>query len=109
MQFDPSRGTEIRKTRPALIVSGTLFNMERTKVTVLPFTAARIHDPRVSPAVVVVPSSPQNGLTVDGLLVCVDPNTFDKGRLIRQLGQLETSLLRQAQAILKRYLSLEQN
>jgi hypothetical protein len=36
--FDPSKGTEIRKTRPALIVSGTLFNQRRSKVTVLPFT-----------------------------------------------------------------------
>lgn len=107
VQFDPSVGTEIRKTRPALIVSGTLFNAQRTKVTVLPFTSAQPTDPRVSPAIVVVPTSAQNGLTVDSLLVCIDPTTFDKGRLLRQLGQLEADLLKQAQAILRRYLSLE--
>jgi len=40
-KFDPSVGTEIRKTRPALVISGTLFNERRSKVTVLPFTSAR--------------------------------------------------------------------
>lgn len=37
--FDPSVGTEIRKTRPAVIISGTPFN-QRSKVTVLPITSA---------------------------------------------------------------------
>ncbi len=29
--FDSSIGTEIRKTRPALVVSGTVFNSQRIK------------------------------------------------------------------------------
>jgi mRNA interferase MazF len=29
VNFDPSIGTEIRKTRPAMIISGTLFNQRR--------------------------------------------------------------------------------
>ncbi len=37
--FDPSVGTEIRKTRPAVIISGTAFN-QRSKVTVVPITSA---------------------------------------------------------------------
>ena len=51
-RFDPSVGTEIRKTRPALVISGTLFNERRSKVTVLPFTSARPHDPRISAAAI---------------------------------------------------------
>jgi mRNA interferase MazF len=103
--FDPSLGTEIRKTRPALVVSGTVFNIQRSKVTVLPFTSARPNDPRISPAVVEVPSSAQNGLSVDSLLVCVEPMTFDKMRLIQRMGELEAELVQQAQSILQRYLS----
>ncbi len=106
VRFDPSVGSEIRKTRPALVISGTVFNAQRSKVTVLPFTSARPSDPRISAAVVVVPSSTQNGLSVDSLLVCVEPMTFDKARLMQRLGQLETELLNQAQAILQRYLGL---
>lgn len=106
VRFDPSVGTEIRKTRPALIISKTVFNAQRSKVTVLPFASARLSDPRISPAVVVVPLSTQTGLSVNSLLVCVEPMTFDKARLVQQLGQLETELLNQAQAILQRYLGL---
>jgi len=56
--------------------------------------------------VVTVFLSPQNGLSVDSLLVCVEPMTFDKVRLIQWLGELEPELLQQAQNILRRYLSL---
>ena len=105
-RFDPSVGTEIRKTRPALVISGTLFNERRSKVTVLPFTSARVHDPRISAAAILVSASPQNGLDADSLLVCVDPMTFDKTRLVQQVGQLESELFSQAQEILQRYLEL---
>ncbi|TAE53158.1 MAG: type II toxin-antitoxin system PemK/MazF family toxin [Nostocales cyanobacterium] len=107
--FDPSVGTEIQKTRPALIISGTLFNNQRTKVTVLPFTSAKFNNSRISPAVVEVPASAQNGLSVDSLLICVEPMTFDKVRLTQQLGDLETELLEQGQTILRSYLSLNNN
>jgi mRNA interferase MazF len=106
VRFEPSVGTEIRKTRPTLVISETVFNARRSKVTVLPFTSARLSDPRISPAVVVVPSSTQNGLSVDSLLVCVEPMTFDKVRLVQRLGELEPELLTQAQVILQRYLGL---
>lgn len=106
VEFDPAVGTEIQKTRPALVVSGSEFNAKRSKVTVLPFTSVRLDDPRISRAVVIVPSSIQNGLSVDSLLVCVELKTFDKVRFLRFLGQLEDELLEQTQNILRRYLSL---
>ena len=36
MEFDPSVGTEIRKTRPAVVVSNDKANSRTTKVTVVP-------------------------------------------------------------------------
>lgn len=101
VSFDPSVGTEIQKTRPALVISGSTFNVRRSKVTVLPFTSKRPSDPRISPALVEVLSSAQNGLSVDSLLLCVCPATFDKVRLVRHLGWLEDELLEQAQDILR--------
>ena len=106
VRFDPSIGTEIRKTRPALVISGTAFNIPRSKVTVLPFTSAKVEEQRISPAVVYVPASAKNGLATDSLLVCVDLMTFDKARLVQQVGELETNLLNQTQVIVKRYLDL---
>jgi mRNA interferase MazF len=87
-------------------VSGTVFNEKRTKVTVLPFTSSRPNDPRISPAVVSVNASEENGLAVDSLLVCIEPMTFDKARLSKYLGQLEAELVQQVQTVLKRYLVL---
>jgi len=33
VRFEPSVGTDFRKTRPALVISGSVFNARRTKVT----------------------------------------------------------------------------
>jgi mRNA interferase MazF len=106
ISFDPSVGTEIRKTRPGVIISGTVFNERRSKVTVLPFTSARFNDSRLSPAVVSVTASQENGLAADSLLVCIEPMNFDKAKLSKHLGHLELELLQQVQSVLKRYLTL---
>jgi mRNA interferase MazF len=104
VSFDPSIGTEIRKTRPAVIVSGTAFN-RRSKVTVLPITSANPSD-RLLPVIVPLVPSVTNGLSNDSFVVCVDPMTFDKRRLIQALGQIEPNQLQEIQQILVRYLEL---
>ncbi|MCY7334614.1 MAG: type II toxin-antitoxin system PemK/MazF family toxin, partial [Chamaesiphon sp.] len=86
VNFDPAIGTEIRKPHPAMIVSGTLFN-QRRKVTVLPITS-NAPDNRLLPVVVPIEPNPTNGLTTDSFIICVDPITFDKQRLVQQLGIL---------------------
>jgi mRNA interferase MazF len=105
VSFDPSIGTEIRKTRPAIIISGTAFN-QRRKVTVLPITSSS-PDRALLPVVVAVNPSNENGLTTDSFIVCIDPMTFDKRRLIRQLGILEQAKVQQVQSILLSYLELD--
>lgn len=102
--FDPSIGTEIRKTRPAVIISGTAFN-QRSKITVLPITSANPSD-RLRPVIVPLVPSLANGLSSNSFVVCVDPMTFDKRRLIQCLGQIEPNQLQEIQQILARYLEL---
>jgi mRNA interferase MazF len=102
--FDPSIGTEIRKTRPAVIISGTAFN-QRSKVTVLPITSANSSD-RLRPVIVLLVPSVANGLSNNSFVICVDPMTFDKRRLIQCLGQIEPNQLQEIQRILARYLEL---
>jgi mRNA interferase MazF len=105
VNFDPSIGTEIRKTRPAMIISGTLFN-QRRKVTVLPITSSA-PDSRMLPVVVSIDPDLTNGLTTDSFIVCIDPMTFDKQRLVKKLGILNTDTIRQVQSILRSYLELD--
>lgn len=104
VSFDPSIDTEIRKTRPAVIISGTAFN-QRSKVTVLPITSANPSD-RLLPVIVPLVPSVTNGLSSNSFVVCVDPMTFDKRRLIQCLGQVELNQLEEIQQILVRYLEL---
>jgi mRNA interferase MazF len=109
VSFDPSIGTEIReahpKARPAVIISGTSFN-QRSKVTVIPITSANPSD-RLLPAIVPLIPSRTNGLSTNSFVVCVDPMTFDKRRLIQYLGQVEPYQLQEIQQILLRYLELQ--
>jgi mRNA interferase MazF len=104
VSFDPSIGIEIRKTRPAVIISGTAFN-QRSKVTVLPITSANPSD-RLLPVIVPLVPAVTNGLSSNSFVVCVDPMTFDKRRLIQCLGQVEPNQLEEIQQILVRYLEL---
>ena len=105
VRFEPSVGTEIRKIRPAVIISGTVFN-RRSKVTVIPLTTSQPRDQRLLSIVIPVTPSNANGLDVESFLIGVDPMTFDKRRLVQYLGQLEQEQIQQAKSILRRYLDL---
>ncbi len=105
VNFDPSISTEIRKTRPAMIISGTLFN-QRRKVTVLPITSSS-PDRKTSPIVVEIDPDRTNGLNTNSFIVCIDPMTFDKQRLVKQLGILNIEKIHQVQSILRSYLELD--
>ncbi len=104
VNFEPSIGTEIRKTRPAVIISGTSFN-QRSKVTVVPIISTNPSD-HLHPVIVPLIPSPTNGLSNNSFIVCVDPMTFDKRRLLQYLGEIELHQLQEIQQILSRYLEL---
>ena len=105
VNFDPSIGTEIRKTRPAMIISGTLFN-QRRKVTVLPITSSS-PDSKMLPIVVEIDPDRTNGLSITSFIVCIEPMTFDKKRLVKQLGILDIEKIREVRSILRSYLELD--
>jgi mRNA interferase MazF len=105
VKFDPSIGTEIRKTRPAVIVSDTPFNI-RSKVVVLPITSSIPKDSRLLHVWVPVSPSQLNGLDRESFVVCIDPATFDKRRLVQYLGQVETEQIEQIKTVLVRLLNL---
>lgn len=104
--FNPSVGTEINKTRPALIISPTDFNQVRSKVTLLPISSTVVKSPKIASVVVRVKATPANGLNTDSTIVAIEPSTFDKTRLIKHLGDLESDYSAQVKNILKFYLDL---
>ena len=105
IRFDPSFGTEIRKTRPAVVISGTLFN-RRSKVTVLPVTSVPPQNPRLLAVMVPVSPTASNGLDTESFVICVEPMTFDKKRFVQYLGELEPERIQQIKSILITFLDL---
>jgi mRNA interferase MazF len=88
-----------------MIISGTIFN-QRRKVTVLSITAS-YPDSRLLPIVVPIKPDDNNGLNTDSFIICIDPMTFDKQRLVRELGILNVETLDRVQSILRSYLDLD--
>ena len=80
MNLDPVRGSEIRKTRPAVVLTADALNRARRTVVVVPLSTGPTPRP---PIVVAVPSA-----GADSVAVCDQVRAIDKARLIRLSGQL---------------------
>lgn len=88
-QLDPTRGAEIRKVRPCVIISQTTLNRMLATVLVAPLTAARHSYPsRVTCGF----AGCQGEIALDQI------RCADKGRLIRRIGTLQPD---QAHAVLQ--------
>ena len=104
ISFDPQVGSEIKKTRPGLIISDTDFNQSRRKITVLPLTSRE--KPSGGMARVFVLKSNLNSLNNNSEIIAVDPATFDKQRFKSFIGTLEADLLDRVREKLRMYLNL---
>ena len=102
VNFEPSVGTEIRKTRPALIISNNIANERSTRITVIPMTSKIID----LPIVVVVEADTKNNLTNKSLIKIPDIATFDKSRLKTKIGILSAKKLSETESKLKKHLLL---
>ena len=102
VNLDPTIGSEIRKTRPAMVVSNDINNVNARTVTVLPITSsgARIHPfetflkPRVCG-------------NKDACKVKADQiRTVDKRRLGRLMGMAPSDILRNVEESMRLHLDL---
>ena len=80
VEFDPSVGSEVRKTRPAVIVSNDAANRNLSRVVVVPFTSSV---ERVYPGEAVVTVGRQQSKAMADQIMAAD-----KSRLKEQLGTL---------------------
>lgn len=86
VDLDPTRGSEIRKTRPAVVVTADALNRARRTVVVVPLSTG----PAPRPPIVVATASAGAG----SVAVCDQVRAVDKGRLTRRAGQLAPADLR---------------
>jgi mRNA interferase MazF len=98
VEFDPSVGTEIQKTRPAVIVSNDMANKYLARVVVIPLTS---NISRVYPgeAVVIVDGNKNKAMT-DQIM------SADKSRLKNKIAVLSESDMVSIEATMKRFFCL---
>jgi len=98
VDFEPSRGTEIKKVRPAVIVSNDDSNRALTRVQVVPLTS---NTTRVYPSeAVVTVSGRQSKAMADQIM------TVSKDRLTDSLGRISIPDLLAVERAVKRQLGL---
>ena len=83
--LDPTIGTEIAKTRPALIISNDTGNQFSERVVVAPITSQNIE--KVYPFEVLIPVG-EGGLTQASKVLLDQIRSIDKQRLKKQLGTI---------------------
>ena len=93
VNFDPTIGSEINKTRPALIIQNNVSN-RYSPVTIVAAITSSISTEKVYPTEVFLPAG-TSGLQLDSLVLLNQIRTIDTQRLVKKLGsvtkaQLET-------------------
>ena len=98
VDLNPTRGSEIRKTRPAVVLTADALNRARRTVVVVPLSTGPAPRP---PIVVATPSAGAGSVAV-----CDQVRAVDKGRLTRRAGQLAAADLRAVEDALRAVLEV---
>ena len=97
VNFDPTLGAEIRKTRPALILQNDVAN-RHSPITMVAAITSKFEQPLYPTEVLVDP--PEGGLDVESVVLLNQVRSVDRQRLVRRLGSLKReTMLRVDRAI----------
>ena len=88
INLDPAIGAEIKKNRPAVIISNDIANQCSPMVTVLPVTD---RGDKIFPFETDIPA--KFGLTKHSKVKCQQIRSVDKARLVRFLGVLPDNII----------------
>ncbi len=86
VNFDPTVGAEIRKTRPAVILQNDVAN-RWSPITIVAAMTSRFDEPLYPTEVRVRP--PEGGLSQDGVILLNQIRSIDQARLVKRLGALK--------------------
>lgn len=97
VNFDPTVGAEIKKTRPALVVQNNIANQYSDIIVVAAITSR--FDTELYPTEVFVPSG--SGLALNSVVLLNQIRSIDKQRLIKRLGSINAETQQQVDRSLK--------
>lgn len=102
VNFDPTVGVEIKKTRPALIIQNDAGNFASEATIVAAITSSQ----RSARSFEVELESPEGSLRKNSLILLQQIRTIDKQRLVKLLGRITEDTLRKVETALKISLDL---
>ncbi len=103
VNFDPTIGAEIKKTRPALVIQNDIANRYSPLTIVCAITSQ--YDEPLYPTEVLV-RTPEGGMRVDSIILANQVRSVDKQRLVKRLGLLRPETIQKVDQALRLSLSL---
>jgi mRNA interferase MazF len=100
VSLDPVLGSEVGKTRPAVVLQNDLANRSSPTVTIIPVTS---QVDRIFPFQVLIPAG-DGGLETASKALCEQIRTVSRQRLRERLGRLSPERLQEIRAALDRHL-----
>jgi mRNA interferase MazF len=85
VNFDPTIGAEIQKTRPALVVQNDVAN-RHSPITIVAAIISQFDESLYPTEVLIQP--PEGGLSIPSVVLINQIRSVDKRRLVRRLGVL---------------------
>lgn len=101
VRFDPAHGREIRKTRPAVVISNDHMNELAATVLVMPITGGHYRYYHWIPLM-----PPEAGLKKPSSIVTEQIRAIDKGRLGRRLGAIRPATMARIEAAVRDHCGL---
>lgn len=98
VEFDPAVGSEIKKTRPAIIIQNDTAN-RFSPVTIVAAITSKFDD-KLYPTEVLVHAG-EAGLKQDSVVVLDQIRTIDKTRIVKKIGRVHPFTLKRCDIALK--------
>ena len=105
INLDPTVGAEIKKTRPAIIVSDDSLGKLPLKV-IVPITDWK-DKYEIAPWMIKIESNSKNGLTKDSSADCFQVRSVSQERFIKKLGNISEIMMNEIQIGLSKVLSID--
>lgn len=103
VSFDPAVGSEVRKTRPAVIIQNDIAN-EFSPVTIVAAITSKF-GPKLRPTEALI-SVGETGLSQPSVVLLNQLRSVDRSRLIKRMGKIDDLTLKRVEGCLKISLAL---
>ncbi|MGA1847229.1 type II toxin-antitoxin system PemK/MazF family toxin [Deferribacter abyssi] len=103
VNLNPTKGAEINKIRPAVIVSNDINNQYADTVTIVPITSGNVQ--KIYPFEVKIPKGIAN-LDKDSKAKANQIRTIDKSRIVKEIGKLPDDITKKIEYAISVHLDL---